>query len=337
MKRLIYSTLLMLLFCLCGSLNLRAEVKLLVTSGIEDATIKNAIQDNATLLLTTFEESVFEGKRPKAKLKENQFSPELLKTIDELWKSSAMSCPIGEIRQKVNTLKDNGTKTIRGYEVRDIPVTLWAAEEDDMDQELVLNFDAKGNLIDLSLALDKQNYMKVLRDDVTEDDLARRQVVLDFVENFRTAYNRKDIDYLNQLYSEDALIITGKVVKTKPSKMTDDLTKNLGAAKIEYQRMNKKEYIDNLKRIFKNNKCINLRFEDISVNKHARRDRIYGVQLKQYWGSDHYNDVGYLFLMINFEEDELHPTIEVRTWQPEKIDGRDLNREEIITLDNFRI
>lgn len=337
MKHLIHSILLSLLCCLCASNGLRAEVKLLVTSGIEDATIKNAIQDNATLLLTAFEESVFEGKRPKAKLKDAQLSSELLKTIDELWKSSAMSCPIGEVRQKVTMLKDNGTKTVRGYEVRDIPITLWAADEDDQDQELVLNFDPHGKLIDISLALDKQNYMRVLRDDVTEEDLARRQVVLDFVENFRTAYNRKDIDYLNQLYSDDALIITGKVVKAKPSKMTDGLTKNLGAEKIEYQRMSKTEYITNLKRIFKNNKCINLRFEDITVNKHARRDRIYGVQLKQYWGSDHYNDVGYLFLMINFEDDELHPTIEVRTWQPDKINGKDLQRDEVISLNSFRI
>ena len=140
-----------------------------------------------------------------------------------------MSCPIGEVRQKVTKLRDNSTNSIRGYEVRDIPITLWAAEEDDQDQELVMNFDPQGNLIDISLALDKHNYMKVLRDDVTEDDLARRQVVLDFVENFRTAYNRKDIDFLNQLYSDDALIITGKVVKSRPSQMTDGLNKNLGA------------------------------------------------------------------------------------------------------------
>jgi len=322
---------------LCATGQLKADVKLVITSGIENAAVKSKIEQNASLLLTTFDESVLQDKRPKSKLKDSGFTPELLKTIDDLWKSSAMSCSISEIRQKVTTLKNISNNTIRGYEVRDIPVTLWAAEEDDQDQDMVLNFDADGNLIDISIALDKQNYMRVLRDDVTEDDLARRQVVLDFVENFRTAYNRKDIGYLDQIYSEDALIITGKVIKTKPSKMTDGFNKNLGASRIEYQRQSKKEYIEKLRRIFKNNKSVNLRFEDISVRKHAKRNRIYGVQLKQYWGTDHYNDVGYLFLMINFEDDELHPTIEVRTWQPDKIDGRDLNRDELITLDSFKI
>lgn len=337
MKRLFFSVLIVLVNCLYGNMGLKAEIKLIVTSGIEDGSIKNNIQNSASQLLTMFDEAIFENKSIKTQMKNAQIAPELAKIINELWKSSAMQCPIREVKRNVTQLRTGGTGAIRGYEVRDIPIDLLAAEEDEQEQDLVMKFDANGNLIDISLAVEQHNYMKVIRDDVSEDDLARRQMVLDFIENFRTAYNRKDVDYLDQIYSEDALIITGKVVKVKPQQSKDSFTKSLGAAKVEYLRQTKAEYITNLKRIFKNNKCINIRFEDISVRKHARRNKIYGVQLKQYWASDHYSDVGYLFLMINFEDDELNPTIEVRTWQPTKIGEEDIRRDEIISLDNFRL
>lgn len=338
MKRLILSAMLLIASCFFGNNGLRAEIKLIITSGIDDNRIKSNIQNSASELLTMFDNAIFENKSIKSQMKDAQINPELAKTVNELWKSSAMQCPIREVKRNVSQLRTGGTGAIRGYEVRDIPIDLLAADEDEQEQELVMKFDADGHLIDISLAVEQQNYMKVIRDDITEDDLARRQVVLDFVENFRTAYNRKDIDYLNQIYSEDALIITGKVVKPKPQTQKDGgFTKSLGAAKVEYFRQTKAEYIANLKRIFKNNRVINLRFDDITVRKHAKRQKIYGIQLKQYWSSDRYSDVGYLFLMINFEEDELNPTIEVRTWQPTKIGEEDIRRDEIISLDNFRL
>ena len=46
--------------------------------------------------------------------------------------------------------------------------------------------------------------------------------------------------------------------------------------------------------------------------------------------------MGYLFLMINFE-DEMNPTIQVRTWQPDKYNGKPLPREEVFSLDMFSI
>ena len=49
-----------------------------------------------------------------------------------------------------------------------------------------------------------------------------------------------------------------------------------------------------------------------------------------------YSDVGFIFLMIDFQ-DENHPLIQVRTWQPEKLNGRVLSRDEVFSLGNFDI
>ena len=40
--------------------------------------------------------------------------------------------------------------------------------------------------------------------------------------------------------------------------------------------------------------------------------------------------------MIDFK-DENHPLIQVRTWQPEKVDGKVLSRDEVFSLGDFNI
>ena len=63
---------------------------------------------------------------------------------------------------------------------------------------------------------------------------------------------------------------------------------------------------------------------------------MYGVTLKQEWNSSRYSDVGFIFLMIDFQ-DENNPLIQVRTWQPEKLNGQVLAREEVFSLGDFDI
>ena len=80
--------------------------------------------------------------------------------------------------------------------------------------------------------------------------MRRRQLILDFVERFRTAYNQRDIQFLNQIFSDDALIITGKVVKQQTRdgiKLPD---------KVEFFKRSKHEYIANLKAQFNKVKYI---------------------------------------------------------------------------------
>lgn len=56
---------------------------------------------------------------------------------------------------------------------------------------------------------------KILAGKLSVDDAQRRRVILNYCEHFRMAYTTKDIDFLRQVFSEQALIIVGNVVKTK--------------------------------------------------------------------------------------------------------------------------
>ena len=91
-----------------------------------------------------------------------------------------------------------------------------------------------------------------------------------------------------------------------------------------------------MKKIFAGNKYINVLFDEVEVIQHPKWTNIYGVTLKQEWHSNRYSDVGFIFLMIDFK-DENHPLIQVRTWQPEKLDGKVLSRDEVFSLGDFNI
>ena len=132
------------------------------------------------------------------------------------------------------------------------------------------------------------------------------------------------------MFSDDALIITGKVIEQKAPD---------GIAlpdKIVYKKQTKQEYITNLRRVFANNSYINVTFDEIKVIKHPVNKNYYGVTLHQGYKSERYRDDGYLFLLWDFT-DEQAPQIHVRTWQPDQINGGRIPEEEIFSLSDFDI
>ena len=306
-------------------------VRFNVQDGISDATLKANIEKSTSTLLSALNATVISGKSKIKfeKADEALFTKDGRTCLDEMWASSAMMCPVSQVTEKGISMQ-NGT-----VQVRNIPITLLAADDDNCEQELVICFNQQGQIDNIMIALEEHRYLDVINAQISVKDFHRRQAIIDFVENFRTAYNRKDIDYINNVFSDNALIITGKVVKIDKKKQ--DLTSQaLNNEQIQYQKSTKEEYINNLKRCFKNNSYINLIFDEIEVMRHPRRDDIFGVTLKQHWNSSNYSDVGYLFLMINFE-DEMNPSIQVRTWQPDKYNGKPLPRDEVFSLDMFNI
>ena len=220
------------------------------------------------------------------------------RSMGMLWENTPFRCTDEEI-------VEHCISTGKGYQIRNIPLMMKPTGErefnEDEYQEAVISFDKQG----------------------------RRQMILDYVEQFRTAYNQKDINFLNQIFSEDALIITGNVITQKHPE-------GFITQKIRYNKQNKQQYLNNLRRVFKLTKYIKVYFDDIEVMIHPTNPNYYGVILHQGWTSNTYHDEGYVFLLWNFTN-EYAPEITVRTWQPDKIAGRELARDEIFSLSDFDI
>ena len=200
---------------------------------------------------------------------------------------------------------------------------------EDEYQEAVISFDRLGNVESFYLSISTNLYMNVVKSNIELTDLRRRQMILDYVEQFRTSYNQKDIKFLNQVFSDDALIITGKVITQKQPE-------GFMTQKIRYNKQSKQQYLNNLRKVFKTTKYIHVSFDDIEVMRHPTNPYFYGVTLHQGWTSNSYHDEGYVFLLWDFRNDNA-PEIHVRTWQPDRIGGRELAREEIFTLSDFDI
>ena len=221
------------------------------------------------------------------------------------------------------------------YQVRNIPVCYKEAESDEYRyQHIVLEFDRNGKISDLYCTISEHEYTNVIANSNEVTDLRHRERINNFVSEFFTAYNCKDLDLIEKMYSEDALIITGKVVNYKTSSKSDlsrTLTSN---QRIEYSIQNKQQYMAKLRRIFNNNSYINIRFDSIEMIKSDANPKIYGVRLNQYWHvaktakDSGYSDEGKLFLIIDFSNEE-QPEVWVRTWQPFKdANGREIRYSE---------
>lgn len=141
---------------------------------------------------------------------------------------------------------------------------------------------------------------------------AEKFTLITFMEHYKTAYALKRLDYISSIFSDDALIIVGSLVKASTS--TDNPFANNTIVK--YNRYSKEQYLKNLRHAFAGNEFINIQFEESTLLKSAVGN-LFGIQIKQNYFSSNYADQGYLFLLLDVSNPET-PIIHVRTWQPEK-------------------
>lgn len=146
---------------------------------------------------------------------------------------------------------------------------------------------------------------------------ATRKAIMNFLENYKTAYALKRLDYIDQIFDDDAVIIVGNVLKKVVMTRSNEHGVSFkNSTIIRRNRYTKDQYLQNLKRCFASNEYVNIRFQNNDVRKMGRGDETYAIQLAQDYYSSTYGDHGYLFLMVDIN-DPTHPIIKVRTWQPE--------------------
>lgn len=299
------------------------EVSFHFTDGIYNATLKSRMEHNVSALLTEINQAA-EQDRP---LQLNgKVGMEVAERLRMLWESFGFVC-----QSNANSICYG---LVSGYQARGIQVTVIRQPEDCTDpktRELTISFDKAGNITRIGFAL-LNNHLSFAKDEQEVYDVRRKNEILKFVEDFRNYYNEKDLESLRKIYSDDALIITGRVETRKES---GDFSQRI-KKRTTYTVQDKKEYLNNLAILFRNNKYIDVSFDDIMIspaNSEAMKN-YYGVNLIQHWKSKNksgkvYEDTGYLFLLWDFNEDP--PVIHVRAWQPSNTPD-----DDFIMVDDFR-
>lgn len=178
-------------------------------------------------------------------------------------------------------------------------------------EDVVFTFNGNKQISGLSFGLNKAAVGDILNQTSWNNNV--RTVLINFLESYKTAYALKRYQYIESIFSDDALIITGSVLKHRASTENQPMNKEV----VKYSRQTKSEYMKKLKHIFAGNEYINLRFTDNQIRKAGVGGEVYGIQIQQDYFSSNYGDSGYLFLLVDLNNPQ-EPVIHVRTWQPEK-------------------
>jgi hypothetical protein len=207
------------------------------------------------------------------------------------------------------------------YDVRGVTVKIHLGGTEASDQQnLIFTFSKSGQVTSVRSVLPNYDFHSMISQGVTEKDSVMHGIILDFMEQFRMAYNCKDAGFLEKVYSDDALILVGSVIRE--AKTPDDMMKKsfLSESKVKLIQQTKREYLDGLmNKAFRNNAFINVKFDELKIVQHEKIPNLYGISCRQQWSSSTYTDQGYLFLMMDFR-DMTNPLIHVRAWQPKEFE-----------------
>ena len=296
------------------SINLKSQVRFVFKDGIGNGSLKEKMESNVSQLLTEFNKSGF--SHSNINLSNIQMEDEAKSRLNALCEDLNMVCE--KVFNQSSCLED-----YQGYQIRQIPVIVSPKEspENQSIRELTISLNKNGIITGVRLAWEmEEGVNKIMNNSSKVSDTRERLEILKWVEDFRCYYNEKNIKALRQIYSDDALIITGSVIMTQ--KHSADFNKMI-ENNVSYKVQSKEQYLNKLSQIFAANKRINVEFDSIEVRRHGSKPHIYGVTLRQKWQSGAYKDSGWLFLLWDFNNPE-YPQIYVRTWQPADISKEDL-------------
>lgn len=325
MKKVISSVVLLFLCTVCLSAQ---NYTLRIHGGVTDGALKQKMEQGISALLTEISQAKT-ADRPlslqKIKMTENAKA-----SLNRLWDSYHFQCNYEENVERCLT-------DVNGYEIRNIPITLQpmgSGYTGEKEKELTVSLTRDGIISGVHMALSNNAFHNVVNKGLDVTDTRRRLEILNFVESFRSYYDEKDIASLQQVYSDDALIITGRVIQRRTYQNDQPTLK----PEVVYSKKNKEQYLKSLENTFRRNKFIKVTFDSIQVVRHPAKPNFYGVTLHQNWKSSSYQDDGYVFLLWEFkDENDEHPIVHVRTWQPDRIGSKPLAQKEIFTIDDFFI
>lgn len=179
-------------------------------------------------------------------------------------------------------------------------------------EEVTFMFNANRKIDNVAFGLGEQAEQDILMKG-DWSDLAR-VALMNFLEDYKTAFALKDINYLESVFDDNAVIVVGKELRRLKNQ---DTGVQLNEKTYKYATYTKEQYLKNLRYSFRSQEFINIRFANNDVIKLGKGGEIYGIQIKQDYYSSSYGDTGYLFLMVDLNDPE-KPIIKVRTWQPER-------------------
>ena len=265
------------------------------------------------------EEIILRVERNDKTFDENLFTRNGFDVYKKLLIYGNASIPNFNLNYKTAKFGDN-------YYLRGVPAKFkFQNNTVEFTEKLCFQFDSQKRIDNITFSISDKAAKDILSMNQWPED--SKLQIINFLENYKTAYALKRYDYINQIFSDNALIIVGQKLEKSPD--LEDNKYVLMGDNYKLTRLTKEQYMYRLRNVFKRNEFVNIQFEENVVKKRDRTSDVYGINIKQNYYSSTYADQGYLFLMVDLQDNE-KPKIYVRAWQPEKFDDG-----HIINLSDF--
>ena len=322
MKKIIVLTSLFLV-----TLGLAAQdIKMTIVDGIQNQNVKHRMERSISTLLSEINRACAQ-ERP-LQLGGIDMALSGKRSLQALWQNLHFFCEDNQIVERCLT-------SAEGYVIRNIYTQVNPMIEgynDEPERALTIRLTREGQIASVAMAASDAVYGRIMEKGLSVTDLERRTTILSFVENYRSFYDEKDLNSINRIFSDDAIIITGTV----PLLRNQSTDMGSWREQIKYKIQNKQQYLNSLASNFKRNKYIKVTFSDVEVVRHPANPNYYGVTLHQHWKSSTYEDDGYLLLIWEFHDGQ-DPIIHYRTWQPDRIGSHKLTKDDMIKIMDFNI
>lgn len=279
------------------------------SDGIEEGTLKTKMEHQMSSLLSAINEA--NAVNADVNFSGIDITDDASASLTMTWEQVHFSIEDDDIVDHCISLPGKSG----GFRIQNIGVLMNSKEESGYDgekrREIYIDFDKTGKIVDFNFTLGMNMYTEILKKGEELGDLDRRMQIIDWCEHFAKAYCDKNMKFMQTIFSDDAIIITGKM--TMQRVRTDMGMKD--QAKVKYVQQTKAQYLSNLSKVFASNSYVNVKFDDYTVIRHGAKPNYYGVTLRQKWHTARYSDEGTVFLIWDFTNEET-PRILVRTWQP---------------------
>lgn len=302
------------IFCLLLSLlalttGYAQKVNFEFSDGIEEGALKTKMEQQMTSLLSAI--STANAGNTEINFSGIDITDDASASLTMTWEQVHFSVEDDDIVDHCISLPGKSG----GYRVQNIGVLMNPKQESGYDgekrREIYIDMDKTGKIVDFNFSLGINMYTEILKKGTELGDLDCRMQIIDWCEHFAKAYCDKNMKFMQTIFSDDAIIITGKMTMQRVK--TDMGFKD--QAKVKYVQQTKTQYLSNLSKVFQSNSYVNVKFEDYTVIRHGAKPNYYGVTLRQKWHTARYSDEGTVFLIWDFTNEDA-PRILVRTWQP---------------------
>lgn len=162
--------------------------------------------------------------------------------------------------------------------------------------------------------------------DAAATDTERRTVIKSFVDSMPGYFEKKDMQSISALFSDDILIVTDGPLMRKQSYHA---WQPRNGKKIDSRY--RAEYINNLRKLFRTSQQVSAVADNVAITRSGTTPDIYGATVHLTVEAGPYKDGGWMFFVWDFAAPE-RPQIIVRTWQPDNIIS---DKSQIITLSDF--